>query len=392
MTTHFEYSILSNPKDTQQLQAILDQCFNSLPGSSETYFNRIDLANFRIIHQAGQVAGGLATIHMGQWFGGQPVPMVGIAAVGVAPEYRGAGAALSLMQQTLKEFHANQVPISALYPATQRLYRQVGYEQGGTLCSWETPTESIQMRERSVSFERLLPVKHEVLHALYQQQASLTNGNLDRNQAIWQGVTQSDDKETVYAYLLGSADQPEGYIVFSQHQIENSSILWVRDWALLTSTAVRSFWTFVADHRSQMKKVRWRGPAIDALTLSLPEQVATIRSAQRWMLRIVDVSRALEKRGYPQNIQAELHLDVYDHLLPENTSKFILSVANGYGEVTRGGKGELQIDIRGLAPLYTGLFTPHQLQLAGQLTAPEATLATASQLFVGTSPWMLDFF
>lgn len=87
-----------------------------------------------------------------------------------------------------------------------------------------------------------------------------------------------------------------------------------------------------------------------------------------------------------------MHLEVRDDLLAENNGKFILSVANGRGEVTSGGKGELQLDIRGLAPLFTGLFTPHQLQVTGKLEATESALAAATQIFAGVSPWMADFF
>ena len=60
--------------------------------------------------------------------------------------------------------------------------------------------------------------------------------------------------------------------------------------------------------------------------------------------------------------------------------------------MTRGGKSELKLDIGRLAPLYTGLFTPQQLQLAGKLDATEASLSTAAQLFAGASPWIADFF
>jgi predicted acetyltransferase len=107
---------------------------------------------------------------------------------------------------------------------------------------------------------------------------------------------------------------------------------------------------------------------------------------------VVDLRKALEKRGYPSGIQTELHLEVQDNLLPENNGKFILSVLNGRGEVTQGGKGELKLDVGGLAPLYTGLFTARQLQLAGQLEATETALSTTTQLFAGASPWMPDFF
>lgn len=49
---------------------------------------------------------------MAQWWGGERVPMTGIAAVGIAPEYRGTGAAIALMQHTVKELHAKGYPLA----------------------------------------------------------------------------------------------------------------------------------------------------------------------------------------------------------------------------------------------------------------------------------------
>lgn len=394
MNAQFEYSKLADSGEARQLNAILSQCFND-PSDDEpdaSYFDRIGLENFRVICQAGQMAGGLALLHMGQWFGGERVPMTGIAAVGIAPEARGSGAAIALIQQALQELYATGVPISVLYPATQRLYRKAGYEQGGSLFDWEISTDSIQIKERPLPVRSVTPLNHEIFHTLYQQQAKYTNGNLDRNSAIWQERTQPEQKEPIFGYLLGSTEQPEGYLIFSQHRIENTSILRIKDWVALTPAAGQSFWTFLADHRSQIRKVQWRGTAIDPLMLLLPEQTAKIRSIEYWMLRVVNVVSALEKRGYPTEIETELHLQVHDDLLSQNNGKFILSVASGQGKVTQGGKGELQLNIRGLAPLYTGLFTPRQLQSTGQLTATETALATATSLFSGTSPWMPDFF
>jgi len=391
MMPEFEYSTLANRDYVQQLGNILDQCFINSPGRSEIYFNRIGLENFRVILRSEQVVGGLATISMGQWFGGKRVPMAGIAAVGIAPEYRGSGAAIALMQHTIKQLHADGVPISVLYAAVQGLYRKAGYEQGGTSCGWEVPTESIQIREQPLPLKPV-PCDREVFHHLYEKQARLTNGYLDRNQAIWQQVIQTNDNETLYAYLIGQVDQPQGYIIFSQHQGEDGSVIRVRDWVVLTAAAAKSFWSFLANHRSQIDKVRWKGSALDFLMLLLPEQTAKPRFVKRWMLRVLDVGKALEKRGYPPGIETELHLEVQDRLLAENNGKFILSVSNGRGEVTRGGKGELKLDVQGLAPLYTGLFSPQQLQVAGKLDGTETAISTTTQLFAGVSPWMPDFF
>ncbi|MBD1870102.1 GNAT family N-acetyltransferase [Cyanobacteria bacterium FACHB-471] len=393
MRSQFEYGTLTDSKDAQQLGAILEQCFSSQPGSSETYFKRVGLENFRALRASGQLAGGLATLPMGQWFGNQRVPMVGIAAVGIAPEYRGSGAAIALMQHTLQDLHVNGAALSALYPAAQQLYRKAGYEQGGSFCTWEIPAKAIQVKERS-----LLPIQPihsptaEVFQVLSQQQSQTNNGNLDRHPAVWEEILKPDAPEAVYAYLFGETAQPEGHIIFSQKQINHSATLVVLDWAVLTPSAGYSFWKFLANHRSQIEKVRWRSSIIDPLTLLLPEQSAKLHESNRWLLRIVNITSALEKRGYPPTAEAELHLDVQDELLPDNSGKFILSVANEQGTVTRGGKGELRLDIRSLAPLYTGLFSPHELQFLGQLEATEEAIATATQLFTGSHPWLRDFF
>ncbi|MBW4625176.1 MAG: GNAT family N-acetyltransferase [Brasilonema octagenarum HA4186-MV1] len=390
MMPKFEYSQLIK-EDIQRLGNILEQCFLMSPGGSEIFFNSIGLENFRVIRVGEEVAGGLGIILMPQWWGGERVPMAGIAAVGIAPEHRGGGVALAMMQHTVKELHAKGVPISTLYPATQRLYRKAGYEQGGISSIWEVPTQSILVKEQSLPIGAVVG-NHEIFYELYQQQAKLNNGFVERDQSLWERIFKPDEKEGIYTYLIGCAEQPQGYIIISQHQDQDGSFIKVRDFVVMTTAAAQTFWNFLAKHRSQIQNVRWKGSATESLTLLLPEQTAKQKSTSYWMLRVIDVVKALEKRGYPPGIQAELHLEIQDDLLAENNGKFILSVANGRGEVTSGGKGEMKLDIRGLAPLYTGLFTPQQLQLAGQLDAIETARFAATQIFAGTASWMADFF
>ena len=84
-TDKFRYSKLTHSQDIQQLGSILEQCFIMSSGDSEIYMKRLGRDKLRAIYQDQQLVGGLATIPMGQWWGGQCVPMTGIAAVGIAP-------------------------------------------------------------------------------------------------------------------------------------------------------------------------------------------------------------------------------------------------------------------------------------------------------------------
>jgi len=177
--------------------------------------------------------------------------------------------------------------------------------------------------------------------------------------------------------------------VFSQMGEAN---LVVRDFVALTPRAARRLWSLLGSHGTIMKTIYWAGPAVEPLLCHLPEQQATIEKAERWMLRIVDVPRALTQRGYAAHVSATLDLDVCDAVIPQNQGRFSLSVEGGEGRVERGGDGALRLDVRALAPLYSGLLTPEELRSVGWLDGTPAALESAARIFAGPQPWMPDHF
>ena len=392
MTLQYKYSSFSNSQDIQQLGEVTRQCFGGSPSDWEYYLNRIGAENFRILRQGEKAIAGLAILPMGQWFGSKVVPMAGIAAVGVVPEARGKGAAKELLTNTIQELHSLKIPISVLYPATQVLYRQVGYEQGGSLCQWELPTASIQLKERYLPIQRVCLSDSGIFEKIYNQQAKVNNGNLARHSALWLKILESQTEEDIYAYLIGSENKPGGYLIFTQNRDKKEKAIEIRDWALLDVSAAKRLWTFLSDHRSEILQINWRGSSVNPFTLLLPEQTAKIIRQTIWMLRIINLPLALSLRGYPMRLEAELHLDVSDNLIAANNGQFCLQVSQGRGEVSQGGKGDFKIDIRSLASLYTSFLSPQQLHSLSYLqTTPEA-LETATLIFAGDSPWMADFF
>lgn len=134
-------------------------------------------------------------------------------------------------------------------------------------------------------------------------------------------------KQESYAYLIGEKNQPEGYVIFTQEKGTNGLNLILKDWVLLTSDSVKHFWSFMAAHRSLASQVQWRSSPMDSTLLLLPEQTAKIKYQKRWMLRVVNVPLALSKRGYPQGIETELHLEITDDLIVANNGKFCLRVS-----------------------------------------------------------------
>ena len=85
------------------------------------------------------------------------------------------------------------------------------------------------------------------------------------------------------------------------------------------------------------------------------------------------------------------HVDHWDSC-GEDELPVLPHVRDGQGEAVPGGEGELELDVRALAPLITGWLTPQQLAATSRLSGPSRALATATQLFAGPSPWMPDRF
>lgn len=360
---------------------------------ASTWMEREGLENVRLVLVGEQLAGGLSVQPMGQWFGGKSVPCGVVRAVAVAPEHRGARVAGRMMKEALLEMRRRGQHVSMLFPATQVLYRRVGYEQAG---SWfeqsalatDFPATSPPLEISEV--DRFDPR----LRALHREHARRCSGVLDRNDWLWQRVLDPFHQPLeLTAYLLGPDDAPEGYLLVhvEREQGASSGHLTLRDRALLTPRAVQRARAFLAQHRSVIERVWTVGPESEPLLIGLPNQTTEISKRFAWMLRLVDVPGALAARGYPAGVEAEVHLTVRDDLLDPHEQRLVLRVSGGEAEVTPGGRGEVEIDIRGLASLYTGYLSPDGVAALGYLTGPPPALSALAPLFAGPAPFSSEW-
>ena len=133
----------------ERLDRLLEMQRTAFGGEKESwerFLKWIGAENFRAIGDAG----GLILIPMAQYYGGHAVPMTGIGAVAVSPEFRGRGAATKLMRAAVREMHDEGMALSTLYPATEPLYRRAGYEQAGVQFAVRIALTSIPFTDRDI--------------------------------------------------------------------------------------------------------------------------------------------------------------------------------------------------------------------------------------------------
>jgi len=300
------------------------------------------------------------------------------------------------MRLMLEEMQRDGTPLSSLYPAVLSFYQAAGFERAGQRITYELALNEIDVHERELDLTPASESDFPTIRELYERRAHITSGNLERPAWMWERKLQSEEQR-LFRYLVMNGDVPEGYLIYRQG--DTHTPITITDVCVLTQAAARRVLAFFAGHRSMIEQVTWTGGPLDPLAYLLREpMVAVARARARtslsfdWMLRLVDVPRALSMRGYPAELRAELHLDVRDDLLPSNRGRIVLAIEGGHGEVRRGGEGRIRLHVRDLAALYSGFMSPAELRVLGTLAGPDADLALAGATFAGPRPWMPDMF
>ncbi|MBK7877373.1 MAG: GNAT family N-acetyltransferase [Planctomycetes bacterium] len=388
------------PRDARELErwtALVGSSFSFPAAELPAWRAQLGEGTERALRIDGELAAVLGVLDMGQWFGGRRVPMGGVLAVGVEPSRRGRGLGLALMTELLRELRARGVPLSALYPATNTLYRAAGYEIAGA-------RHEFALRLRELSFARgataardtwLRPARdadEPALRALYRERARTSSGWLDRHEYLWRRVRSWRGEER-QGFVAGRGERVEGYAFLAQRRGELLQMdVAFSDLVATTRDSGVRLLELLRDHRSLCTLARGFLAVHDPIVALLGENGFESKLSMPWMLRVVDVAAALEARGYPAGLAATLELDVTDDVLPENAGRWVVAIADGAARVERGGRGTLALDMRALAGLYTGWQSAHDLAAGGRAAGPEDVLARATASFAGPAPHMPDMF
>jgi predicted acetyltransferase len=351
--------------------------------------------NLRFVEEKGTVRGALALLPMGQWFGGRCVPMCGIAAVGIEPEVRALGVGKALMEGALRECGERGLMISTLYPATTAFYRKCGYELAGTRYEVRLSLTALRGRRAPLSIRRGDEKDEPAMRALYAQQAARSPGHLQRHEYIWGRVKVWRD-EVRELYLFERGRELAGYCWLARRRNEqNRQELFLSDFVCVGGEAAETLIALLAGHRSLADGASWFGRDDDPLFLALEEAVAphlSLKLSMPWVTRMVDAPGALEARGYSPALSATLGFELSDPLLAHNRGRFRLRVEKGHAKLEKGGRGDLKLDVRALAALYTGQLSASTLASAGRIEGSDGAIGLADGIFAGAAPAMPDMF
>ena len=220
--------------------------------------------------------------NMRQWWHGRSMPMAGVAAVMVAPEYRGQGVGRKLMTALLEAIAGRGYPVSVLYPATTPIYRSLGWELAGGDHYAVIPARSLRTLvppdvirkpaggpgDEPTGAERPAPVRRagpkdaeEVLTVIGRvHEYARDNGPITRDRAT---VARWLADPELFAYLAS-----DGFLAYHWHR-GHDEILVQRALASSDRT-LRDLWSIVASHSSIASTIRARTGPADPVLVAQP--------------------------------------------------------------------------------------------------------------------------
>ena len=310
------------------------------------------------------------------------LPLAGLTGVATAPTHRRQGLAGRMLEASLAEYRDRGWPVSALRPFDARFYGRYGWATG---CRYTAATVSpsalAPAREAAAGrFRRVHPEGFEALEPVYREWLDGVGLATRRSEDWWRDRAFHTPGTELYCYAWERDGETRGYLLY---QAEDRRLT-VREAAHVDHEAYLNLLRFLADHDAQADELLLRGPGHDRLLDVVEDRDALdVELVPGQMVRIADVSAALEAVRYPADEAATLTLSVADDHAPWNDRTVRLAVADGTATVEpTEEEPDASVDIGTLSQLLVGYLPARRARTVGGLTVETpGTVATLAALF-----------
>ena len=324
--------------------------------------------------------------------GGKSVPVAGLMWVGVHQGHRRRGLLTQMMNDHFDRSLARGEVISTLFAAEPGIYQRFGY---GLACPALALTLGRSPGLRDVEGADRLRVdledadreRHQatVVAVLAREGRPGTPRSLTEEMLadVFMDVPAfRDGRERKRIAIVTDDEGPAAFATFARKSKWNdggpAGTTAVQQWAAATAPATGTLFAAITDldltAETTVPNVAMDHPLIHLLTD--PRSPQPRRNDNLWV-RILDVPRALEARGYLAD--ADFTMRVLDSRLPANDAAWRVSITGGTATVTRANsEADFELSIQELSAAYLGGVTLAELAVAGLVTGDRAAIAAAS--------------
>ncbi|MDL2289189.1 GNAT family N-acetyltransferase [Clostridia bacterium OttesenSCG-928-F22] len=377
---------LAYAEETNAVKQIWHMCFDDPSEFTAWYFeNKYEPENTLVVRGDGPPFAALQMLPMEILLRDTACKTGFIVGVSTLPEHRGKGYATSLMKDAFGLMRERGMAFSSLYPVRYDFYRRLGYEVNSGIQRYQMFIKDIDSVHIPEGYSYELSVKDaNGIGRLYREFIGRYSGGILRGDEQW-------DLKLSELALDGKI------VVAKQGLIVHGYAMCAVEKGVLTA--------FEVVYRDQgalhalikgMQQIHG-GKAVlylpsDSMLYGLLDNGRDTAYVEPFgMLRVLDVSLALNgmQAGVTQNMDIQIRL--HDELAPWNEGTFALCASNGKFQVEKGSTAELEVDIGGFTQLVCGFLTAEQLVATGRMACSSAdALRRAGALFPRKETLMFD--
>ena len=330
------------------------------------------------------------------------IPIAGVSAVGVHPTHRRQGLLRRLMAEVLDDARARGEAIAALNASESSIYGRFGFGLASDMVDYSIDTARAVFSTPAPTIPLRLVDRDEALKMLpeiFDRQRRTRPGEPSRPLPAWESFLADPPSRRSSGSALFIAVSDDGYVAYRRSSDPNVFLaeradITIEDLRGLTADTEAALWRFVLD-LDLVGRVKARRRAVDdpiRWRLTDPRQLQTTAVIDRLYVRVLDVPKALEARGYRH--AGRLVLDV----LPDAAGGADPAVgcwsleAGPDGATCRPARSDeaadVRLDVTALGSLYLGGYRSSLLAAAGRVQELTAgSLEVADNLFsAGLAP------
>jgi len=343
-----------------------------------------------------------------QWVAGAELPMLGLAAVAVAPGARRRGLGRRICREALRVGRERGDVVSVLFPFRPAFYRKLGWGSVGELRSHLFPPEALAEDAGAAAVRPPNAADRAGLMECYERVAARSNGPIRRTPAIW---AHHLGRPNTHAFVY-ERDGVRGYLIASmgRGRAPDLRVLRILELVAEDDAAYRALLGWISWQRDQWRMVHYDArPDEDfAERLDDPRPPRFRYTRELWfptgrilagpMLRVLDVEAALAARPRWGNgaLALTVEIEVEDAELPENRGPWHITLEGDAARVrrARGARPDARLatDASTFAQIYAGELSPGRARRLGRAVI-DGDVATLDRLFhVEPRFWMPDEF
>jgi predicted acetyltransferase len=398
-------------EDAHLFRSRVYQAFGRDVGSDEAAAERFDaifdfdrtLAAF----DGDDIVGTCAAFPLGLTVpGGVEVAMGGTTVVTVRPTHRRQGVLRALIGHHFDDIAERGEPLAGLWASEGSIYGRFGYGPASNLYDARIHAQGVRFEgEAHRGVPRLVDAEEAgtLFRRIYEQARLRRAGMLTRNDAWWEHRVLADSEswregKSEHRYIVYEEEgEPTGYAMYRQKgkwddQLPDG-VVSVTEVVAATPDAHRGLWSYLLNVDLFPNVEYWNLPFDDPLPHLLDNhRRVTRRLEDALWLRLMDVPKALAKRGYEHD--GVVVFGITDTSSHSTAGTYRLEVVDGVGQCERVDVApELELDISVLSRLYLGGGGAPALAAAGWITgSPEAVSALHRIMRTDVAPWCPEVF